>query len=80
MDDAGGSMDGRRHPSLLIADVRGYTLFTQERGDEAAAKLAARFAEIAREGVAARAEKVIELRGDGWPWMWIASWTWPASA
>ena len=35
--------------TFLIADVRGYTLFTQERGDEAAAKLAARFAEIARE-------------------------------
>lgn len=29
--------------TFLIADVRGYTLFTQERGDEAAAKLAARF-------------------------------------
>jgi class 3 adenylate cyclase len=26
--------------TFLIADVRGYTLFTQERGDEAAAKLA----------------------------------------
>jgi hypothetical protein len=25
--------------AFLIADVRGYTLFTQERGDEAAAKL-----------------------------------------
>jgi class 3 adenylate cyclase len=26
--------------TFLIADVRGYTVFTQERGDEAAAKLA----------------------------------------
>ena len=50
--------------AFLIADVRGYTLFTQERGDEAAAKLAARFAELAREGVAARGGEVIELRGD----------------
>jgi class 3 adenylate cyclase/streptogramin lyase len=50
--------------AFLIADVRGYTLFTQERGDEAAAKLAARFAQVAREGVAARAGRVIELRGD----------------
>jgi hypothetical protein len=34
--------------TFLIADVRGYTLFTQERGDEAAGKLAKRFAELAR--------------------------------
>jgi YVTN family beta-propeller protein len=44
--------------------VRGYTLFTQERGDEAAAKLAAKFAGIARQGVEARGGSVIELRGD----------------
>ena len=50
--------------TFLIADVRGYTLFTQERGDEAAAKLAAKFAGIAREGVEARGGSVIELRGD----------------
>lgn len=47
--------------TFLIADVRGYTLFTQERGDEAAAKLAARFAAVAREGVEARGGSVIEL-------------------
>jgi basic membrane protein A and related proteins len=50
--------------TFLIADVRGYTLFTQERGDEAAAKLAARFAGIARERVEGRGGSVIELRGD----------------
>src|SRR5687767_4316115 len=50
--------------TFLIADVRGYTLFTQERGDEAAAKLAARFAGVAREGVEGRGGSVIELRGD----------------
>src|SRR6476660_4148968 len=50
--------------TFLIADVRGYTLFTQERGDEAAAKLAARFAEIAREAVEEHGGSVIELRGD----------------
>jgi len=50
--------------AFLIADVRGYTLFTQERGDEAAAKLAARFAGVAREGVEAFGGEVIELRGD----------------
>ena len=50
--------------TFLIADVRGYTLFTQERGDEAAAKLAARFADIARDGVEARGGTLLELRGD----------------
>jgi peptide/nickel transport system substrate-binding protein len=50
--------------TFLIADVRGYTLFSQERGDEAAAKLAAKFADIAREGVEARDGTLLELRGD----------------
>jgi class 3 adenylate cyclase len=50
--------------TFLIADVRGYTLFTQERGDEAAAKLAAKFANIARDGVEARGGTLLELRGD----------------
>ncbi len=49
---------------FLVADVRGYTVFTQERGDEAAASLAATFADIAREHVQARDGSVIELRGD----------------
>src|ERR1051325_2873739 len=50
--------------TFLIADVRGYTSFTQEHGDEAAAQLAATFAEIAREGVEAYGGRVVELRGD----------------
>ena len=50
--------------TFLIADVRGYTLFSHERGDEAAAKLAAKFADIAREGVEARGGTLLELRGD----------------
>jgi YVTN family beta-propeller protein len=50
--------------TFLIADVRGYTLFTQERGDEAAANLAARFAGLAREAVDEHGGSVIELRGD----------------
>ncbi|MDP8957018.1 MAG: adenylate/guanylate cyclase domain-containing protein, partial [Actinomycetota bacterium] len=49
---------------FLIADVRGYTRFTQERGDEAAARLAAKFAAVAREGVEDSGGSVIELRGD----------------
>jgi WD40 repeat protein/DNA-binding SARP family transcriptional activator/class 3 adenylate cyclase len=50
--------------AFLIADIRGYTLFTQDRGDEAAARLAAKFADIVHEHVQARDGSVIELRGD----------------
>jgi class 3 adenylate cyclase len=50
--------------SFLIADVRGYTRFTAERGDAAAALLAKRFAGLARDAVEARGGRVIELRGD----------------
>jgi DNA-binding NarL/FixJ family response regulator/class 3 adenylate cyclase len=49
---------------FLIADIRGYTLFTQEHGDEAAARLAEAFARVVREGVEGRGGTLIELRGD----------------
>jgi WD40 repeat protein/class 3 adenylate cyclase len=50
--------------TFLIADVRGYTVFTQERGDEAAARLATKFAAVAREVLESRGGTVVELRGD----------------
>lgn len=50
--------------TILIADIRGYTTYTRERGDEAAAALASRFAEIVAEVVGARGGRVVELRGD----------------
>src|SRR5919205_4281427 len=50
--------------TFLIADVRGYTRFTMHRGDEAAARLAIRFAELTEEVVAAFGGEVIEVRGD----------------
>jgi WD40 repeat protein/class 3 adenylate cyclase len=50
--------------TFLIADVRGYTVFTQERGDEAAAELAGRFADLAREAIESHAGTLVELRGD----------------
>src|ERR671923_2980704 len=50
--------------TFLIADVRGYTSFTQAHGDEEAGKLAARFAELAREAVSETGGEVLELRGD----------------
>ncbi len=57
----------RSGPALrifLIADIRGYTTFTQERGDEAAATLAMRFAGIARERLSAAGATGLQFRGD----------------
>jgi branched-chain amino acid transport system substrate-binding protein len=50
--------------TFLIADVRGYTRFTQEHGDEAAGELAARFADLAGQVVSSCGGQVLELRGD----------------
>jgi WD40 repeat protein/class 3 adenylate cyclase len=50
--------------TFLIADVRGFTRFTAERGDAAAALLAKRLADLARDAMEARGGRVIELRGD----------------
>ncbi len=50
--------------TFLIADIRGYTGYTEERGDQAAATLAAEFAELV-EQVAGEFEGVLlEVRGD----------------
>ncbi len=50
--------------TFLIADVRGYTRFTLDNGDAAAARLASRFAGLAHEVVNAYHGEVVELRGD----------------
>jgi ABC-type transport system substrate-binding protein/class 3 adenylate cyclase/tRNA A-37 threonylcarbamoyl transferase component Bud32/streptogramin lyase len=50
--------------TFLICDVRGYTRFTQQHGDEAAAELAATFAELVRVAVGEHEGRLIELRGD----------------
>ncbi len=50
--------------TFLTVDVRGYTRFTQEFGDEAAARLATKFAAVARDVVSRFGGEVIELRGD----------------
>src|SRR5215207_2058148 len=50
--------------TFLIADVRGYTRYTQENGDEAAARLAAAFAGIIEEVVTSSGGRLVELRGD----------------
>jgi class 3 adenylate cyclase len=50
--------------TFLIADVRGYSRFTEQQGDEAAARLAAKFANLVGEGVEAHGGEVVEIRGD----------------
>jgi WD40 repeat protein/class 3 adenylate cyclase len=59
-----GDAAGPVERTFLIADIRGYTSFTRERGDAEAARLAKRFAEVARDAVEARSGRVTELRGD----------------
>jgi ABC-type transport system substrate-binding protein/class 3 adenylate cyclase/streptogramin lyase/tRNA A-37 threonylcarbamoyl transferase component Bud32 len=50
--------------TFLIADVRGYTSYTAEHGDEAGAELASTFARLARDVVSRRDGRLVELRGD----------------
>jgi class 3 adenylate cyclase len=50
--------------TFVIVDVRGYSRFTEEYGDEAAARLAAKFAALVREGIEAHGGTVVEIRGD----------------
>jgi class 3 adenylate cyclase len=50
--------------TFLIADIRGYSRFTEEYGDEAAARLARKFADLVTEEVEAHGGELVELRGD----------------
>lgn len=50
--------------AFLIADIRGYTSFTVEHGDEAAARLAGAFAKVMEEAGVAVGGQLLELRGD----------------
>ncbi|HEY7042381.1 MAG TPA: adenylate/guanylate cyclase domain-containing protein, partial [Nocardioidaceae bacterium] len=50
--------------AFLIADMRGYTAYTDRYGDEAAARLAERFAILATEVISRHHGHVLELRGD----------------
>src|SRR5207244_12965874 len=49
---------------FLSADGRGYTRFTEEYGDEVAARLAAKFVEVVQDSVEGRGGTVVEIRGD----------------
>src|SRR5262245_61564947 len=60
----GGAAGNAEIRTFLIADISGYTLLIEQRGDEATGKLAARFADIAEEIVGSRGGTLLELRGD----------------
>src|SRR5437764_465147 len=61
---AAGVDDSSELVAVLIADIRGYTTFTQTRGDEAAAKLTSKFEAIVRSLVPEFGGTVVEIRGD----------------
>lgn len=50
--------------TFLIADIRGYSRFTENFGDEAAAELSRAFAEVVREIVETHDGELREMRGD----------------
>ncbi len=50
--------------TFLIADIRGYSRYTDEFGAEAAAGLTAQFVEVVTENVDMHGGKVVEIRGD----------------
>jgi len=50
--------------TFLFADMRGYTRFTQEHGDDAASALAGRFADLVKGTVPEFEGELLELRGD----------------
>jgi class 3 adenylate cyclase len=50
--------------TFLIADIRGYSTFTRERGHEEAARLAGTFVDHASDAVEAHGGRIGEIRGD----------------
>jgi YVTN family beta-propeller protein len=66
-DDAGereaSSHEGELH-TFLIADVRGYTRFSDENGDEAASDVVRKFTAVVGDAVPPRGGRVLEFRGD----------------
>jgi DNA-binding NarL/FixJ family response regulator/class 3 adenylate cyclase len=59
-----GGEQGGSVRAFLIADIRGFTRFTHDRGDEEAARVADRFGALTRETVQPFAGTLLELRGD----------------
>ena len=50
--------------TFLFADMRGYTRYTHEHGDDAASAVAGRFADLVKATVPAFEGELLELRGD----------------
>jgi WD40 repeat protein/serine/threonine protein kinase/class 3 adenylate cyclase len=50
--------------TFLIADLRGYTRYSDEHGDEASARITERFASLAGDVITARSGTLVEIRGD----------------
>jgi class 3 adenylate cyclase len=64
LGEAQAQVSGADIRTFLFADIRGYTRFTQEHGDDAASALAGRFADLVREAVPEFEGELLELRGD----------------
>jgi adenylate cyclase len=59
-------LDRSEHPrAIVFLDLSGYTRLTEERGDEAAAELAATFGELVQEGALRYRGRPIKWLGDG---------------
>ena len=76
--DAGDRRDGRAHaegaglhsrldrpPAMCFLDITGYTRLTEERGDEAAAELAAQLADLVRRSSQEHGGTPVKWLGDG---------------
>lgn len=50
--------------TFLFADIRGYTRFTNELGDEAGSRLSAKHAQVTTEGIEVHGGRLLELSGD----------------
>jgi class 3 adenylate cyclase len=50
--------------TFLIADIRGYSRYTEECGDEAAAALSKKFAKIVNDDIEAHGGGLVDMRGD----------------
>ena len=55
----------RRQPAMAFLDISGYTRLTEERGDEAAAELAARLATLVRRSSQEHGGQPVKWLGDG---------------
>jgi class 3 adenylate cyclase len=65
MERAGLYRRVRRPPAVCFLDITGYTRLTEERGDEAAAELAARLATLVRGSSRERGGQPVKWLGDG---------------